>query len=76
VAEDFEEAHYREVFHVGEEVAAFGKEPVPAEAEHLEVSRLLAEVVDEVRRVEVPGGLAAGHEQRCSFHVGQRGSSI
>ncbi len=60
--EHLEQAHDGQVPDVGEETPALGLEPVAAEAEHLDGARTLAEVVDEVARVEVARGLTARDE--------------
>ena len=76
MTQHLEQAHYREIADVGQEPAAFALEPVAPEAEDLEGTDPVAEVADEVARVEVARRLAARNEQPRGRGLSGRGAHV
>src|SRR6185503_8574085 len=63
VRDDFDEPDHGEVPHVRHQGRPLGAREIAAEAEELDVARPGTQAADQLRRVEVAGGFAAGDEQ-------------
>jgi hypothetical protein len=63
VREHLQQAHHREVAHVGHERCAFGREPVPAETEDREARIEQPQLADQLGGVQLAGGLAAADQE-------------